>query len=292
MKRCSPLGIALTLVAFTLTARAEDADARMHFERGRDLARAQEWAQAAQEFERSVEIEASIGGLLNLGNAYEKQGRLLSAANAFRRAESIARPVDQERAEEARSRSARIQSRIPTVLVRGAEEHVVKIDGRQVRLGIRVEVDPGRHAVEISSSRKPLQSTDLVVEAGEHVTVVVRQDNAPSVTRNELAASSSAGAPTVAYVAFGAGAAGLITSGALYAMALGSKGKLERSCVAYPSCREAEIDAAREHEDAARTEATGASIALAIGVVALGAGALLFFSTRDRAVTRSAVLQW
>src|SRR5688500_13178979 len=103
-ERAIAFAFAFALATATMTmappAFAKKPEAVEHFERGRKLVHDEKWQEAASEFEKSLALEQAVGPMLNLANAYEKLGRLASAAKTFRAAQKLASqtPGDEARA--------------------------------------------------------------------------------------------------------------------------------------------------------------------------------------------------
>lgn len=297
MRRCSAAASALLLtLSWATPARAGDEAALKHFEEGRHLARVERWQEAADAFRASLAVEPSVGGHLNLGNAYAKLGKVASAVDQFRSAERLAGPADPERAKEARTRREALAKSVPTVTVTAGAEATISIDAQRARSGVAVEVDPGLHVVAVTdASRSGTPRTiDVDVHPGDHAKVVVAPNDerpqlsveggAPGGAEAGAPAASSADSPlpTLGWIGIGAGAAALAVSGVFYGLAVSDKGDLESTCPAYPRCRNDEIDAARSLDDSAHTKTTIATIGLASGLGLLVTGAVLLFVAPPR----------
>lgn len=283
MRRCELVAVAIvaTLLATSTAARADHAAAQARFEAGRKLARDGRWQEAAAEFRASLALEESIGGHLNLGNAYEKLGKPASASEQFQRAEQLAGTADPERANEARSRREAIASKVPTIAVSAPSGASVSIDDKPQSGAAAVAVDPGTHVVTVSMRSGKTRTIDVDVKAGDRSKIVVPLDEdreiPPPVASPAPAAPSGDGDTlrTLGWVGIGVGAAALVASGVFYGLAVGDKGSLEETCPAYPRCQPSEIGAARDLDDSARGKSTIATITLVSGAVLAATGLVL-----------------
>jgi hypothetical protein len=295
--------VVLLTLAGARSASAQDERARAHFEEGRRLARAEQWEAAATEFRASLALELSVGGHLNLADAYAKLGKLASAADQFRRAEKLAGPSDAERANEARVRREELTPRIPTVVVNAAADATASLDGQKVAVGVAVPVDPGPHGVVVVEASGRRRTIDVNVRPGDHASVVVAREEDPPRSSVD-AAPPAAGTPpaegsiipTLGWIGLGTGAVMLVASGVFYGLAIADKHDLESTCAAYPRCRDDELVAARSLDDGARTKTTIATIGLVAGVALVVTGGVLLLTTpRDpgrRSLGSATVLRW
>jgi hypothetical protein len=281
MQSARVLALLAGVVVLTIarSAHAEDDAARAHFEEGRRLSRAERWQEATVEFRASLVIEPSIGGHLNLGNAYAKLGKVASAVDQFRRAEHLAGTKDAERAKEARARRDELAARVPTVTVTTSGGAAITVDTQKVESGVPIEVDPGSHAVVVATAHGTRRTLDVDVGAGDHAKVVVAGEDAPpQLALDPRVAPPPTGVsplPTIGWIGIGTGAAALVASGVFYALAISDKKELEETCRSYPRCRSDEIASARTLDDSAHTKTTIATIGFASGLGLLAAGGVL-----------------
>src|SRR5262245_43773346 len=113
-----PRRLALAIVVFASSARAEPSRADALFEEGRKLVTRGRFEQACQKFAASQELEPSIGALLNLGDCAERRGKLLEARDLNRQARDLAvAKKDASRAEFASARVAELDAKIPRLKI-------------------------------------------------------------------------------------------------------------------------------------------------------------------------------
>jgi hypothetical protein len=163
MTRAALLGAlaALTLAAPPARAQSRDDVARAEalFNAAKALTDAGQYADACAKFAESKRLAPGIGVTLYLADCYERIGRTASAWTEFRSAEGLARARNDKRAEVARGHAQALEPRLerltvlvgPTVPRAGLQ---VMRDGTPVpseELGLAVAVDPGDHAVVVTT---------------------------------------------------------------------------------------------------------------------------------------------
>lgn len=158
--------------------------------------------------------------------------------------------------------------KMPTVVIRAVDENghdvndaVALLDGQPVFLdGRAVEVDPGKHRVEIKRSGKKTFETEILAAQGEKDRVVV----------GKLASEAPPGrrVPLPSWIGWGIGAAGLLSFTAFGIKARVDYDGFESSC----GNRCAVSD-----RDSVATSVTIADVSLVIGLVAAGIGTAFYF---------------
>lgn len=139
-------------------------DARVHgkalYDAGVRLMGEGKLTDACPKFESALKADpGKIGVMLKLAGCYEAAGRVASAKTAYDLAESEANRVGDARAADARTRSAELAPRVPTltIVVAASQRRLagltVQRDGRAVEAelwGVPVPVDPGKHTITAS----------------------------------------------------------------------------------------------------------------------------------------------
>jgi serine/threonine-protein kinase len=179
---------------------ADKAAAESLFLQGLDAMKAGRLTEGCAKLEQSQTIEHAIGTSLYLAECYEKQGRTASAWGLFRDAASEAQARGEGgRAEQGRTRAARLEPRLSRLTITVAERPA----GLQVFRGanpvsealwnVAVPVDPGEHRV---TARAPgyVESSQIVLVQGDaaNATVVI-----PTLARDTSAPVEAAGAAAV-----------------------------------------------------------------------------------------------
>src|SRR5262249_24045644 len=105
--RCAALGLALVVSASTAAAGPESgATSAALFQAAKKLAAAGDYEHALPKFLEAQRLLPTPGTLLNIGDCFEKLGKLASAWGAFKEAEVMARAQsDSVREQEAQNRS-------------------------------------------------------------------------------------------------------------------------------------------------------------------------------------------
>ena len=169
------LALAALLVLGAARATAQDADpamrraARTLYEQGVTAATEQRWEDARAAFERSLALFPGGVTRMALAGAESRTGRLVAAAESYRRFLREAEPAVRARHEEAvRTALAELEPRIPTwtLDVRGlAEGDAVRLDETRLAgaaLGIALPVDPGPHLVVVERDAEIVAQASFV----------------------------------------------------------------------------------------------------------------------------------
>ncbi len=275
-------------------------------------------AEAVPKLERAEKLYHSTIVAIRLGDCYVTVGRLVEGTELLRKSlrepqTGEPSPVLTKALERAQKVLDSAKPRLAglTVKVAVVEEMVVKVDGVVVpsaMVDTEIPTDPGEHNVEVTAPGFLRSATRLSVGEGEkkNVTLTLTRDpNAPVATSAPTEAPkapSAAATPapesqvvtsppasperapnrTGAYVAWGIGAAGLVTGGVLGVLTLQKHSDLKDQCDngVCPSDRQADLDSAKK---------LGNFSTIAFGVGAAGAvlGTVLYFtaspSSDDRA---------
>lgn len=309
---------ALVLVASVEgAARAQPADAKalaeQLFNQARELAKAEQWAEACPKFEASFRYDPVLGTKLNLATCYEKTGKLASAWGLYRDAVELARKAgDSKRADYAQRQAIALEPRLPklTISVAGSPpaELVVKRDGNPIdagAFGASLYVDPGEHEITAEAPgyqafRKTLTLEEKQRESVEVPALVaqpaeVRAPAAPLPSPVLERAEAPPPSRTRWYVGLGVGGAGLAAAGvglAFGAMASSTHDDIEALCGADFRCPAADYERGKELSDRAERQATISTALVIGGGVALAAGAVLVLTApraKERATTARVV---
>jgi hypothetical protein len=278
--------------ALTGTVGAQEDRAAALFREGRELAKNGNYAAACPKFLDSYGQDPKTGTALNIGDCQEHLGRLALALQTYEQTLKQLKPGD--------DRIAFVKERIATLGKRVARLTIVADAGATVRrddedvpassIGQALTVDPGGHVVVVSTPGKPARKIELVVKEGEEREVDVRAEPspraAPASSPPRRATEKPTGAPTstaaggsntLAWVSIGVGAAGLVASGVGAAVVLSKKSTMSSHCDASAACDQEGLDAA----SSGKTFSTIGTVGFVVGVVGLGVGGYLLFSSPD-----------
>lgn len=172
--------VSLLLVSVSFSTRlaaaqgAEEqrsAAARALFQEGNALLEAEDWAQAADRFERALELRDSPQIAYNLTTALVELGHLVRATEvlqALERAEDTPARVIEASA----ARRAEIAPRIGRLTIRAEgnrQDVVLEMDGRELAwamVGVQLPADPGPHELRARQGDRTLDEASVVVPEG------------------------------------------------------------------------------------------------------------------------------
>src|SRR5262245_57348440 len=132
------LATLLFTLVFARDVRAQDkAAAEALFDEGRKLMEAKNYAAACDKFERSQQIDPSVGTLLNLGACFEKLNKLASAWTRYREAGNLAAKTSDPRANVAAEHARQLEPKVSRLTINVTD--AAKVDGLEVsRDGVKV----------------------------------------------------------------------------------------------------------------------------------------------------------
>ncbi len=290
--RLTPLLVFVAVMALVATwspsvAAQDAATAQALFEEARSLMQQQQYERACPKFAESQRLGPASGTLLNLGECYAKLGKSASAWAAFKEAIPAAHSAGQtDREQFARERIAEIEGKLVRLAIKvttpPAPQLVVKRDGvvlGEAAWGTPVPVDPGPHVVEATApGRRPWKTTIEVRTAPSNEEVVV-----PILDAQPAPAAETA-KPFLTQRTIGIGVAGLGVVAATVGAVLGLKA-ISTNDDAKKHCRNGNLcdPTGLDELDSARGQATASTIFFVLGAAAMGGGAILFFTAPNEA---------
>lgn len=161
--------------AFAQTGAENKAAARALFEEGRKLVAEGKLSEACPKFEASQRLEPGAGVLFNLADCYEQIGRTASAWSLFLEVASMSKATNQaDKEAAARTRASALEpklSRLTISVPSGSEIEglLLKRDGELVSKemwNVRLPVDPGKHTLEATAPGKKKWVKTVSVDAG------------------------------------------------------------------------------------------------------------------------------
>ncbi|HEY8041365.1 MAG TPA: tetratricopeptide repeat protein [Polyangiaceae bacterium] len=312
MRRLLAAAVVALAVSTPAGARAQTkedvARADALFNAAKALTDSGQYTDACAKFAESKRLAPGLGVTLYLADCYEHIGRTASAWTEFRSAEGLARERNDKRADVARAHAQALEPKLdrltitvaPTVPQAGLQVLRDGVPVTQEELGLPVPVDPGDHAVVVSSPGHA--SRTFTAHVGpESPTATVRVDSLDEATTAPLPPASSSAAPpptesatvpppvdlppaqpddsgrtTRRYVGLGIGALGIVGIGVGSVFGVIAKIKLDQSnngpCDPTDHCT---TDGLSQRKDDERT-ATISNIAFVAGGVLLAAGIVLY----------------
>jgi hypothetical protein len=262
------------------------------FKKGMAAANKGKHEEALAAFRASYDAVASPNSHLMVARTLVKLGRFAEAWNEYEKTQAEAQaagdPKYEQTAQAARTEGSEVRSKIAliTVEVPGAPEGSrVKLGGQDLESsdwGKPIAVMPGAVRVELTLVTGEETSREVNAQAGGEETVTLTPPATGGPPGGEEGDSGAVEARldentslrTWAYVAGGVGIAGLVTFGVFGAMNNSKFSKLEDECVDKRCSKDLEEDA-----DSGKTYQTIANVGLAVGVVGLAAGTVLFLAS-------------
>jgi tetratricopeptide (TPR) repeat protein len=272
------------------------------FNQARDLAKANQWAEACPKFEASLRYDPVLGTRLNLATCYEHIGKLASAWGLYRESIELAKKTgDAKRADYAQKQATALEPRLPKLAISAPADppagFIVKRDDTTIDaggLGVALYVDPGTRKITASAPGfEPFTLTVTLVEGKtETLTIPVLQakpvpaqetdSSTPPSERRDAAEPMVPPSRARRYVAMGVGAAGVAAVGV--GLVFGAKANATYSdakalCDPNLVCSSpADYDKAKELMRDARSRATTSTVLVVTGGAAIVASAIVFLT--------------
>jgi serine/threonine-protein kinase len=304
IRRPTPALVAV-LLAIASPARAEGqldqtAGAAL-FQEAKQLASAGDYAQACPKFAEAQRLFPTPGTLLNLGNCYEKLGKLASAWGAFKEAEVTARnqnDVEREReasrrAEALAAQRAKLAVNVPPAARLPGFE--LRRDGTllgEAQWGSALPIDTGTHTFEAKAPGRKTWSTWVRVETnGSSATIEVPVlEPAPAPAEAEAAAPFWNAQRTAGVVVGGVGLVSIIVGAVTGGLALAKASSAKAHCQPLADATACDPAGLSLRSDG-RTIANVANVALAVGGAAI-IGAVVLVATAPSAGAKPAAARW
>jgi len=307
--------------AFAQESAASTAVAQSLFDEGMHATQAGRFADACPKFEESQRLDPALGTEFQLGNCYEKTGRIASAWSLFRDVEGKARlRGQQDRVDVSKGRADALESRLPRLRVEASANEAADLeitrDGVAVgrgQWGVAVPVDAGEHVVIMSRPGRTSAEARVRTAEGEVAVVRVpelgsgprvvaralptgasaekRDSEAPPAAAHPADKDPSSARKTIALVTAGAGIVGL---GVGTALGLAAKSRWDASndasrsslCTANDECGP---EGQSIRSDARRT-ALIATVVVGAGAAAVVTSAVLFLTAPKSSPSRARAL--
>ena len=283
--------VALAAPAHAQTPSPNQTAADEAFKQGRELFKANKFAEACVQFAKSQKLDPAYGTLFNIAQCSEKIGKLATAAAAFR--EVVAKDSNDQRKASATERLKDLVPRVPRLFVKVEQPPpgiVVEIDSKdgpqQIAANQPVEVDLGDYSV-VARARgfNEFMSRVKITQEGKTTTVEATLKSGAS---NSEGAGVSAGdghepAPGAkrklyAISAMGAGGAFVVT-GVVFGVLARSKWNDAKDICGGTTCMtQPDVDRANVIGDQARTRALVSTVFVVSGLAIGGVGAYLWFT--------------
>jgi len=266
-----------------------------------------DYAAAIEKFDAAFALVPVPVFAVQAASALELSGRLVDALARYRAAYEMTpdpswSQVQRDAQATARQRHERLAARTPRLIVAlsGARADRVELDGKEANqeaLAAGLLVDPGEHRVVAHAGPKSsVQRVSLAEGQTRSIELIVPAQESPApdvVAQNPRVQADSAASPgptsstrTLAWVALGAGATGLVVGGVSGLLAIGKKSDLEDRCPERNCPRSAWED--NDSYDRLRTIST---IGFVVGGIGIAAGGVLLWTSPPASSPSSARLQ-
>jgi hypothetical protein len=255
------------------------------FRAGKQLLAQGKVAEACAKFAESQRTEPALGTLLNLAACHEREGKTASAWAEFQEVAMSARRQNQpERESVARERKALLEPKLSRLEIRAegaAKDLRVTLDARPLGaavFGVAMPIDPGEHVIEATAPGKRAWKTKVAIAEGPSTRSIAVPALAPEAAVGTLASTSTRGPDhrVPAMIAAGVGAAAIGIGAAFGAMAFAAKSDGNKHCEG-TRCDPEGLD----RMSAGKRDATISTISFGVGLLAIGAGAVLFFTSKS-----------
>lgn len=305
---------------------ARKRDAKAKFIQGRDALNRGEYATALILFRTSQELYPSPGTLLNLALCEERLGMLGSALQHFQEVVRLLPPGD-DRVSIAKNGLATIEPRVPRLridLAKGAPQGTsLARDGAPLAasdVGKEVLLDPGKHIVVVRAPGRPDRHYEVTLVEGAREVLTVEPGRAPEIPVSdpnvggpprvgdgapvnpgsgrapEPGGGAGIGAPdtvrpepsstlrTAGFIAGGVGIASIGVGAVTGILAFVKKGDVDSLCPREDICSEEGVEAERS----GKAFATASTVAFAVGLAGVGAGAVLLVMSGGKTAPKPA----
>ncbi|HEX3474921.1 MAG TPA: PEGA domain-containing protein [Kofleriaceae bacterium] len=307
MKHAVGALLVMALAAGQARAQAQEGNssalAEQLFNQGRDLVKANQWAEACPKFEASLRYDPVLGTRLNLATCYEHIGKLASAWGLYRESGELAKKVgDTKRADYAQKQAAALEPRLPKLAISAPANppagFVVKRDETTVdagALGVALYVDPGTHQITASAPGFETFSVTVTVTEGKTETLAVPNlaarpaaAVAPGAEKPPVQPAEPEPAPRGSIarsrklLGFGIGGAGVVAVGVSLvfgSQASSKKSDAEKLCGSDLACTDmAAFNQAKQDVSDAKSKATVSTVLFGVGLAAIAGGVVVLIT--------------
>jgi hypothetical protein len=275
------------------------ATAHQAFEEGLAFEDKGDWSSALARFQKTATVRLTPQVRFHLALCMENLGRLVEALNEFRRAGADAAGDSTASGQVVVTNAAKhvtdLKERIPRVRLHipsDAQLTAISIDGHAVSPSLvdtAMLVDPGIHTLIVrATDRVPFQlKLTLSERGGEQSVEVVLAKAAGDTTTDKPQEPATRGAWP--WVAFGLGAATLVTAGVMYRLRANTIDELDPACGANRATCPDNLNGVASN---GRTYTTLGNIMLGIGIASVATGVvLLVLPTSERTQAKGVVLR-
>jgi len=259
---------------------AGEADAL--FQRGVELMKADDCAEAVPQFLKSNALDASAATLLNLGTCYARLGRKATAWKTYQKAASAAQfekdEVLRERAVQAMTMLAPTLTKVQIVTPKDSPALSLRLNGEVLSNynGLPIPLDPGQNVIEaIAPGREPWRHNVTADELGATIIVEVPDlPVAPPPAFHPVVAESPSHRTDLRVPAVVVGGVGLaaVLVGSIFGLSAAHSYDDSHAYCAGSNCTQPGIDLRNNASD----KAAVATWTVSLGLVATATGVVLW----------------
>ncbi len=295
MKRSISVATAVALLALSVPARAQSAEADELFRQGRAALEKMDYATACSKFAESNRLERAVGTLISLAQCEEAQNKFVMARQHWQEAADLADALQDrlQRGPGARAKVVELDKRIARLTIQLAPtapaNTTVKRDDvnlQSASFGSALPIESGKHVLVVTADGYEPKTFDLMLSAGESQTVVVEPGAQLPAPPPSAAPQTDAPPPehsdtlrTTAFVLGGVGVVG-IGVGAIFGLRASSKWSDAKDACKPGAC--GPDSAAQSDKDSASSAGTISTITFIVGGAALATGIALYVVDRNQ----------
>ncbi len=303
------LAPAALVFVFASPVTAQESPSETLFNQGLEEMQAGRYDKGCPALAESQRLDPRPGTLFTLAECEAKRGRIATAIarydeylllfasmSADKQAKQYGR--DKIAAEQKAALMPELPQLTLTLAPSAPRGTVVKRDGlvvAEAALGVALPVDPGEHVISLEPPGGPVTEERLTIAKGEKKQMMLEpklgpsasegpQPNGPSVPVSPTPDAGMSSRKVAMFTAGGVGAAGLAVGLIAGAVTLGKAGQIKDKCPAGSCETPADLDLA----SSAQTSGLVSSIGFGVGIVGLGAAAILYFTDPARNKTSTA----
>ncbi|PIE06200.1 MAG: hypothetical protein CSA75_00735 [Sorangium cellulosum] len=295
----SSLSALLTVSGEAATQVRDPVAASELFTQGREMLKEGDLNKACGLFAESLRFDPAVGTILNLAECEQRRGHLALALYQWQQAINLAQATHDEREHFARERHDALKPKVPTLTVLLAPDApdgtIVIREGlllTAASLGRPLPVNPGEQHVTVKAPGHQEARITINLSEGQHKVITAqpgaRVNSRPKPRVPKSTEPDDSTGTTWAYIFGGVGAAGIVAASISGVMLMHNKKTLDAHCDDQNRCDSTGLDAA----DSSKTLVPINTIAWAVGIAGLGAGAYLFVSSTPSGSTRPDAARW
>jgi hypothetical protein len=287
--RSLPLRIVLVgaVLAFDAAAQGTSAVAEGLFNQGRTSFDAKNYEDACPKFRESDRLEPATGTKLNLALCEEARGNVATAWALFRTVIERLTPADPRYAIADEHRQA-LTARVPHVVIRpkstapsGTTGTLGDLELVSAMFGAPLPIDPGPRELVVHAPGHDDAKIPFTTVEGQTVAIDMEPgpptaSPSPLPSRRPDALDAAAKRRTWAYVSGGVGLAGVAVGTVFGVLTLTNRSQGHADCPNASACKQSGVDA----YDRARTFRTVSDVGWAVAIAGIGAGAVLYLTSR------------